>query len=202
MSNEIFSFQVDSPFEEDIKWLTVVSESEAGKEQRYQKWQKPRRTFRIQLRARTVNPTLATQQEADQIWRFYIRHKGAFDSFLFQNPNENPVTAEIFGSGDGSKSVFYLGGNVSIGTGDLIVTPSSAAVKRSVKGTGDFLTFSAYAIDESLGQITTNVPLPTGDVLLADYNFRYRVRFKDDNLTRETIVANLCNFGLELEEVI
>src|SRR3990167_498228 len=121
MSNEIFNFQVDSPFEEEIRYLTVISESEGGKEQRYQKWQRPKRSFRISLRAR--QPV-----ETNNIWRFYTRHKGAYNSFLFQNPNENPVTAETVGSGDGVKSVFYLGGSVDVGTGDLIVTPSSATV--------------------------------------------------------------------------
>lgn len=201
MSNEVFSFQLDSPFHEDMQFLTVVSESEGGKEQRYQKWQKPRRTFTLQLRARSINPALS-QQEADQIWRFYMRHKGAFDSFLFQNPNENPVTAETVGSGDGAKSVFYLGNSVYIATGDLIVTPGSAALQRSIGATGDFLSFSAYSIAENLGQITTNAVLPSGDILRANYNFRYRVRFKDDNLTRDTMVANLCDFGLDLQEVI
>lgn len=201
MSTEVFSFQIDSPYEEDMRFLTVISESEGGKEQRYQKWLKPRRTFRLQLRARTINPAQANQ-ESDQIWRFYMRHKGAFDSFYFQNPNENPVTAETVGSGDGARSVFYLGNAVMIGTGDLITTPSSASLKRSIAGTGDYLVFAAYTIDESLGQITTTVPLPSGDVLRADYNFRYRVRFKEDNLTRESMTANLSNFGLELEEVV
>lgn len=197
MSTEVFSFQVDSPFEEDIKFLTVVSESEGGKEQRYQKWQRPKRTFRIKLNARD----LAT--EADQVWRMYLRMKGSFDTFFFENPNENPVTAETVGSGDGAKSVFYLGNKVSIATGDLILTPSTLVLQRSIGGTGDYLSFSTYTADNSLGQITTNAILPSGDVLKAStYNFRYKVRFKDDSLTRETMVANLCNFGLELEEII
>lgn len=195
MSNEVFSFQVDSPFDEEIRYLTVVSESEAGKEQRYQKWQRPKRTFRISLRARQT-------AETDQIWRFYTRHKGAYDTFLFQSPNENPVTAERFGSGDGVRSVFYLGSSVDIGTGDLIVTPDSETVSRSIGGTGDFLSFTTYTLDDNLGQLTTNSVLPSGDVLRANYNFRYRVRFKDDQLSREAFAANLWNFGLELLEVI
>jgi hypothetical protein len=202
MSSEVFSFQIDSPYEEDIKFLTVISESEGGKEQRYQKWLKPRRTFRLQLRARGLNPSSALPQEAKQIWDFYSRHKGSFDSFYFQNPSENPVTGEIVGSGDGARSVFYLGQNVYIGTGDLIVTPGSAVLTRSVRGTGDYLPFSAYSITDSLGQIQTNPVLPSGDILKATYNFRYRVRFKEDILTRETFVSTLCDYGLELEEVI
>ncbi len=202
MSTEVFSFTIDSPYEEDIKFLTVVSESESGKEQRYQKWQRPRRTFRVQLRARSLNPSSALPQEAKQIWDFYARHKGSFDSFYFQNPSENPVTAEIFGSGDGLSSLFYLGRNVYVATGDLIVTPGSAVITRSVSGTGDFLPFADYSITESLGQVITNPILPSGDVLKATYNFRYRVRFKEDSITRETFVSTLCDYGIELEEVI
>ena len=195
MSNEVFAFQLDSPYEEEIRFLTVVSESEGGKEQRYQKWLKPRRTFRLKLDARQT-------AETDQIWRFCTRHKGSFDSFLFQNPNENPVTAERFGSGDGSRSVFYMGRNVDIGTGDLILTPGSAVIVRSIGGTGDFLSFSSYTIEENFGQITTTTPLPSGDVLRATYSFRYRVRFKEDYLNREAFAADLWRFGAELVEVI
>ena len=195
MSNEVFNYAIDSPYEEQINYLTLVSESEAGKEQRYQKWLRPRRTFRLVLRSR--NPS-----DTDSIWRFYTRHKGSFDSFLFQNPNENPVTAETAGSGDGVKSVFYLGNKVDIGTGDLIVSPSTAVLTRSVGGTGDYLAFTAFTIDEPIGQITTNAVLPSGDVLRANYNFRYRTRFQEDQLSREAFAADLWNFGINLIEVV
>ena len=195
MSNEVFNYTLDLPFEEELKYLTIVSESEGGKEQRYQKWQRSKRIFRVKLDARS-------NVDATSIWQFYQRHKGRFDTFLFQNPSENPVSAERFGSGDGVKSVFYLGSAVDAGTGDLIVTPGSAAVTRSVSGTGEFLTFTSFAIDENLGQITTDAVLPSGDVVRANYNFRYRVRFAEDNITRENLVPNLYRFGIELQEVI
>lgn len=196
MSGEIFNYQVDSPFDEDINFLTIISESEGGKEQRYQKWLRPRRTFRIKLEARNFS-------ETDGLWRMYIRMKGSFDTFLFQNPNENPVQNETIGSGDGVKSVFYLGKAVSIGSGDLILVSNSQTIKRSIGGTGDFLTFSSYSIVNNFGQITTNVPLPSGDVIRADsYNFYYSVRFKDDQLSREAFAANLWRFGIDLLEVI
>jgi len=195
MSNEVFNFELDSPWEEQIDFLTLVSESEAGKEQRYQKWLKPRRTWRLKLSSRN-----ATQMS--QIWRFYVARKGSYDTFLFQNPNESPVTAERFGSGDGVKSVFYLGPSVDIGSGDLILVDNSEAITRSVGGTGDFLSFSTYTMEDSFGQLTTNAPLPSGDVLRANYSFYYRVRFKDDNLSREAFAYQLWNAGVDLLEVI
>ena len=195
MSDEVFAFQLDVPFEEEIQFNTIVSESESGLEQRYQKWLRAKRTFRVRLEARN-------QSDSKDIWTFYQRHKGAFDSFLFQNPNENPVTAEVIGSGDGSTAVYYLGGSVDAGTGDVIVTPASASLQRSIGGTGDFLDFTDFTIDEDIGQITTDENLPNADVLQADYNFRYRCRFKEDNLTRENFIAKLYNYGIEIVEVI
>lgn len=195
MSDEVFAFQIDIPFEEQIEFLTIVSASESGLEQRFQKWQRPKRSFRLRLDARNAT-------EMKDVWTFYQRHKGAFDSFLFQNPNENPVDDEVFGSGDGSQTVFYLGRDVDVGTGDLIVTPASAAVERSIGGTGDFLSFTDFTIDEDIGQITMNSAPAAVDVFRADYNFRYRVRFKEDNLTREAFASELWRYGLELVEVI
>mgnify|MGYP001609993607 CR=1 FL=1 len=197
MSNEIFNFTVDSPFDEQINYQTLVSESEAGKEQRYQKWQRPRRTFRIRLDARALT-------ETRNVWTFYQRHKGAFDSFLFQSPNENPVTAETLGSGDGTKTVFYAGKNVDIGTGDLIVTPGSLTVQRSIGGTGDYAATPTgdYTLDENLGQVSFSSAPTSGDVYRSTYNFRYRVRFANDDLTREAFATELWRYGLELREGI
>ena len=195
MSNEVFSYTLDTPFDESVQFLTVVSEGESGKEQRYQKWLTPKRTFRVKLDARQAT-------ETDSIWRFYTRMKGSFDTFLFQNPNENPVTAETVGSGDGVKSVFYLGKAVDFATGDLIVVSGSEAITRSVKGTGDYLSFTTYTIDNTTGAITTNAVFPSGDVMRANYKFQYRCRFKDDNLERSAFTGELWNFGLEILQVV
>lgn len=195
MSNQVFSNQLDTPFLEELDFLTVVSESESGKEQRYQKWTKGRRHFTIKLNARQLTETTS-------IWRFYVARKGAFDTFLFQNPNESPVTAETVGSGDGSTSIFYLGSQVDFATGDLTVISGSDTLTRSVKGTGDYLAFSTYTINNSTGQITTNVALPSGDVLRANYSFYYVVRFRDDKLQREAFATQLWNYGVDLIEVI
>lgn len=195
MSNEVFSYTIDTPYEEELRFNTIVSESEGGREQRYKKWARPRRTFRIRLDARS-------NTDATDVWDFYKRHSGSFDSFLFPNPSETPVTAETIGSGDGVKSVYYFGNKVGIGTGDLILISGSETMTRSIGGTGDYLSFTAYTTDNPIGQLTTNSVLASGDVLRANYGFRYRVRFKDEGLTRENFATNLYRFGVELIEVI
>ena len=163
MSSEVFSFQLETPFEEEIQWMTVVSEAESGREQRYQKWLRSRRSFRIRLTGRQST-------ESGQIWSFYQRHKGAYDTFLFQNPNENPVTNENIGSGDGTQATFYVGGSTLLAnTGDVILAPGTLTVQRSIGGTGDYLSYSSYSVNENIGQLITSPTLPSGDILRASY---------------------------------
>ena len=112
------------------------------------------------------------------------------------------MTAETVGSGDGIQTKFYLGGSVDVGTGDLIVVPNSEALTRSIGGTGDYLTYSTYTLNDDNGQITTSPALPSGDILRSGYEFFYRVRFKEDNMNREAFAADLWNIGVELIEVV
>ena len=115
------------------------------------------------------------------------------------------VIDDVFATGDGVGTKFYLGGKFSVPTGDLGVIAGTSTIKKSVGGTGDFLEATEsvdYTISESTGEITWIGALPSGDVISADYRFRYRVRFKDSNLTRRAFAFQLWETGLELIQVI
>lgn len=43
-----------------------------------------------------------------QLMGFFMAKQGSFDSFLFSDPNDNSVTAEQFGTGDGTSTAFQL----------------------------------------------------------------------------------------------
>jgi hypothetical protein len=54
------------------------------------------------LRSRAVYPELQT------LVGFYGQHGGQFDSFLFKDPDDNTVTAQLFATGDGATTTFQL----------------------------------------------------------------------------------------------
>ena len=180
MSIVELNFNVNIPFTEDVGWSTLVTRYEDGKEQRRQKWSKPKRMFSVVFRGKT-------KSEFDQIWDFYNARKGAFDSFYFKNSNENPNT-KVIGSGDAS----ILNFNVP-----EFPIPSGA-ITLSTPGFS-YTETAHYTLTRSTGAIVFN-QAPSGD-LTAVYNFCRVVRFAEDKLSRELFNYQVYNGELKLLEV-
>jgi uncharacterized protein (TIGR02217 family) len=190
---------IDSPFEESLSFRTVLSATEGGKEYRYKKWAYPKRKWKIICDARS-------ESEINGIWNFYRAREGAYDTFLFESPNdssaENPVINDVFATGDGVNTVFYLGNKFSLKSGDCYLLAGSLSVERSVGGTGDYSSFTDYSSTNSLGSVITNAPLPSGDVMRADYRFMYRVRFSTDIMEKRAFAYKLWSSEVEIVQVI
>ena len=160
-------------------------------------------THALSLRARDKSTT-------DAIWEFYQRHDGDYDSFLFENPNDSssdtPVSNDVFATGDGTETVFYVGNKFSLPTGDCYLLSGTASVEKSIGGTGDYAAQSDgidYNLTASVGQIAwIGGALDNGDVLRASYRFYYTVRFKESELTRSAFAYLLWDYGLELVQII
>lgn len=200
MSNEIFNSicpeaQFDSPFDEKALWKTIISPTEGGREYRYQKWRYPKRSWNIIADARN-------ESEINAIWEFYMRMNGAAESFLFENPNDNPVTSDVFATGDGVNTVFYLGNKFRLPTGDAYIASGTLDITKSVGGTGSYLPYSSYSMDYTIGRVLASPAVPSGDVLKADYRFYYRARFQEDELSRRQFATALWSSELKLIQVI
>ena len=177
---EEFWFPVNIPFGERVGWNTLVTRYEDGKEQRRKKWSVPKRLFTIVLRGRT-------DTVMGQVWDFYNSRSGAFDTFYFENKNESPIANEYLGSGDNSSTIYNLD-NYPIPSG----SPTSLTVDDVVQSEG-----ADYTIVRSTGVITFLSAPASGDIY-ADYAFCRKVRFAENNLTREMFNYKLYNadFGL------
>lgn len=187
MANTIqeFNFDINIPFVEDINYNTLITRYEDGKEQRRQKWSRPKRMYSISLRGKS-------KTIFNQIWNFYNSRSGAFDTFYFTNPNETPVANEVFGTGNGSTTVFTLA-NSPIPSGTMSISVGGVAKTESTH----------YTVNRSTGVITFNTP-PSGglSVTAVSYNFSRIVRFAEDKLGRELFSYQLYNGNLKLTEVL
>ena len=183
-TTEEFNFPVNAPLEEEVQWSTLITKYESGKEQRRKKWSQPKRVFSVNLKGKTK--TVATQ-----VWDFYNSRSGAFDTFYFQNPNENPVSSERFGTGNGVSTVFSLS-NSPIPSGSFTVTAAGVAKTETTD----------YIINRATGAITFNSAPTSGDALVSTYNFVRTVRFAESNLSRELFNYQLYNFGVKLTQVL
>lgn len=182
MSIEEFHFEVNIPLEENVNFLTLVTPYEDGKEQRRKKWSTPKRDYNITLRGK--NTTVS-----QQVWDFYTSRSGAYETFYFQNPNENPVTNEALGTGNGVNKNFQLA-NYPLPSGAITITDQGYPLTETTN----------YTLTRSSGAIVCNVA-PTGD-MLGTYNFSRIVRFAEDNLSRELFNYKLYNLGVKLLEVL
>ena len=152
---------------------TRVQTAVSGKELRAAFWQLP--IWRYTLVYEFLRSSSA-YTELQTLVGFFLARQGKFDSFLLNDPDDNAVTAQLFGTGDGVTTAFQLarayGGFVEPvkdlnGTAQIYV----AGVLKTV--TTDY-TISAT------GLVTFVVAPANGAALTWTGSFFWRVRFDLD----------------------
>lgn len=153
-------------------WNTKVQRSDGGKELRASFYSEPLWRWVLQyevLRAATAFTELQT------LMGFYNARQGMFDSFLFSDPDDNAVTAESFGTGDGVTTAFQLKraiGGFAENVFDLNGTPS--IYKNAV--------FQSSGYTVSASGLVTFASAPANGVLLTwTGGYYWRVRFDQDS---------------------
>lgn len=84
-----FNFEYKNAWQDSIRYKTLITEFESGKEQRRSKGQ-PRRIFRLQFEEVTM-----TSSGAQDIWDFYVARKGRYESFLWDYEKADGTTEEV-----------------------------------------------------------------------------------------------------------
>ncbi len=114
--------------------------------------------------------------EAQTLLAFFKAHRGAWDSFLFTDPYNASVTAQGFGTGDGTTTVFYL-------TDEMTERVSAVNGTASIYKAGVLQTITThYTIDTSTAKVTFVTAPTAGQALTWTGAFYRRVRFADDQL--------------------
>jgi uncharacterized protein (TIGR02217 family) len=127
------------------------------------------------------------------LYGFYCARFGAFDSFLFYDPNDNFVTGQSIGTGNGALRTFPMKRSVGSSTqyvydiNTVIASyPSSGAVAPKVYVGGVIAT--GWTIS-TVGVLTFN-SAPTGAVT-ADFGYFWRCRFVEDKLEFSQFVTSM-----------
>jgi uncharacterized protein (TIGR02217 family) len=185
MITDILTLTPEFGFQESIEYKTAVTESETGEEVRDALVDDGLREFKLKLDFRA-------KEAIDTIWDFYIARQGATDDFLIKIITEFAATDEPVGTGDGTTRQFLLDS-----------FPVDISENNTAKLDGVLTT--AYALSNDTANeksYITFTQAPTlGQAITASYEFYFRVRFKDDRLTRELIQHDLLNVGIDLKEV-
>ncbi len=155
------------------EWKTITQESVSGKELRASLMSYPRWTYTLSyefLRGGSL-------AELQTLVGFFNARRGMFDDFLYTDPDDNTVTAQQFGVGDGAATGFAL--VRSYGGFSEPVQNLNSAPSIYVNGVLKVLT-TDYTVS-SLGVVTFVTAPASGAVLTWSGTYYWRVRFLQDS---------------------
>ena len=184
------SIKYANPVVEEMQWKTLMSSfDDLGVERRKRKWLYPKRTV-------TLNYNNITLTDARTIFQFYIDRSGSYEAFTFFKYETETFTGEYIGTGDGSTVLFNLPCKNS--TARTVYVNSVAQTE-----TADY-TYSALGGTDGCDEITFVVSPTSGHRIVLDFtgNLKVRCRFKEDNMSFETIYNRFRSFGVELSGLL
>src|SRR5271155_1719085 len=86
-------------------WDTTVQQAISGKETRIARQTYPRWKWELSY---NVLRSSASYGELQQLAGFFNARQGMFDTFLYQDADDNAVSAQVIGTGDGATTAFQF----------------------------------------------------------------------------------------------
>jgi uncharacterized protein (TIGR02217 family) len=130
---------------------------------------------------------IAPSTELRTLINFVNVHRGAWDTFLFDDITDDSVTGTVLGTGDGVLTTAQLVRRlIPSGFNEPITAPKVSTLIVYLNGTPT----GGYTVDSNTGIITFSSPPGAGVVITADLNYYYRVRFVDDGQDFEEFFHN------------
>lgn len=155
-------------------------------------WTYPILRYRLAYEFLRRQPTIT---EYEQLAAFFVQMMGGFDTFLYSDPKDNAVAAQLIGTGDGTRTDFAL--LYPLGAASIPIGAVNGAITVSVNGTNT----SAYTLlDERL--VRFSVAPTLGNPIRWTGSHYMRCAFTDDELDFEEFMDGLHSVdGVEFETV-
>lgn len=181
MSNAIFPVLpgVTWPIIKRPVWRTTTQQTVSGKELRTAMMTYPLWQFELPF---DLLRQSSTYSEIQTLIGFYLQRLGSYDSFLYTDPSDMTVTAQGFGTGNGSTTAFQLVRTLG-GFSEPIQSPYGGGALPGtaplIYDNGVLVSAANYTIS-ALGVVTFTVAPVTGHALTWTGSFYYRCRFMSD----------------------
>jgi uncharacterized protein (TIGR02217 family) len=182
---------IDISISRTVEWDTIVQEAVSGKEVRIARRQYPRREFQLKfnfLRSSTLAGFNPTVNELATFEGFFNSRQGMFDSFLWKDPDDNSVTNQFIGTGDGVTASFITFRTYG-GFAEPVYAPTAFS---NVTVGSTSLTSTQYSVaswgSTSPGLFTFSTAPPAGQNVTASFTYNWPVHFLDDKMTFDRFV--------------
>jgi uncharacterized protein (TIGR02217 family) len=139
----------------------------------------------------------APQADLRTLMGFFMACRGAFATFLYDDPTDDQVAGQPIGVGDGSTMAVQLtrtmtGNTAPAGAGVDFSEPITAPnVVSAVYLDGVLQPASGWAVDPATGILTFTSPPAAGVVITADLSYYFRCRFISDAYSFENFMYRL-----------
>lgn len=163
-------------------WKTTIQTTQSGRELRAANMSYPVYKYTLTY---DVLRSSASFAELQTLVGFFNARSGSFDSFLFTDPDDNTVAAQLFGTGDGVTKSFQLVKAFGGYTEPVIAV--NAITQVTVAGTAT----AAYTVNNDTGILTFTTAPASGAALGWSGSFYYRCRFVADTYDFEKFMQNL-----------
>lgn len=168
---------------------TGLAETDSGREFSRAIWSAPKWRYRLKYE---FLRSAASYAELQLLVGFFCRHQGRYDTWLFDDGDDNTATGVQFGTGNGTATVFQLtrsfGGYV-----EPVYELNGATTVYSNTGSGPAVvsgvTFGAN------GQVTFSTAPANGAVLTWSGKYYRRCRFRSDEMSPEKFLQDLWSLG-------
>lgn len=167
-------------------WKNTIREADSGKRYALAHWSTPRWTYKLTyefLRS-------GSQQELQSLVGFFLQHQGDYDTWLFEDPDDNTATRQQIGTANGLQVSWQLLRNLG---GYLEpVKELNGAPQVYVNGT-----LATVTADLRTGLVTFASAPSAGAVIDWSGNYYIRCRFTKPAMDLEKFMAQLWKGSVE-----
>ncbi len=193
MSNSVF------PSLPGLKWSqekipifsTQIQRAVSGKEARASQYVYPLYQFTLSYE---VLREVRGKTELQQLLGLYLQMRGPADTFLYTDGSDNNANNASIGTGNGAGLTFQLVRSYGA-NGYTFVEPCTEIVANSITvyANNNAIDANNYTVGLTTGIVTfgNNAAPANGAVLTATFQYRYRVRFLDDEFNVSQFMRNL-----------
>jgi uncharacterized protein (TIGR02217 family) len=163
-------------------WSTQVADSASGRQYTLSKRLYPLWHFKLPFE---VLRAAGGWTEWQTLVGFINARRGRYDDFLYQDPRDCQVTAQSFGTGDGTVRTFQLLRTLG-GFTEPVGGVNTGTATVYVNGTPTSVTF-----DSTQSLVTFAAPPALGAALTWTGQFYFRCRFMQDEISMEQFMQDM-----------
>lgn len=165
-------------------WKTTIKEAASGKELRGSQIASPRWRYNLAYEVLRENYGYT---ELQQIVGLFNSCRGSWDNFLFLDPDDNAVTLQQFGTGDGTTTQFQLVRSYGAFIEPIAALNGTPVIRKSgaIQASP-----SDYTVNTE-GMVSFSFAPGIGEALTWTGNYYWRCRFTRDELEFDRFLEDL-----------